>query len=86
MCNFWLNFFGKKKYSAASLWRPAATSNCPQNRCAQQLVGRKVVRKKIVKIVLRCVIFGDFFSAKITLQLHSGGMQQLPIVPKNRCA
>ena len=47
MCNFGLNFFDKNINSAASPWRPAGASNGPQNRCAYQLVGRKVVRKKL---------------------------------------
>ena len=48
MCNFWLNFFGKN-YSAASLWRPAAASNCPQIGVLSSWSGAKVVRKKIKK-------------------------------------
>ena len=83
MCNFGLHVFRQKIYSAASLWRPAAAFNSPQNRCAQQLVGRKSCSKKNVKIVFRCVILGyKFFDKNLTLQRRSGGRQQLPIVPK----
>ena len=58
MCNFWLNFFGKnitlQLHSGGLQQLPIV----PKIGVHSSWSGEKVVRKKIVKIVFKCVIFG----------------------------
>ena len=86
MCNFWLNFFGKKNTLQFHSGGLQQLPIVPKIGVHSSWSGEKVVRKKKLstnKIAFEmCNFWLNFFGKKTTLQLHSGGLQQLPIVPK----
>ena len=57
MCNFWLNFFGKKNSLQLHSGGLQQLPIVPKLGVHSSWSGEKVVRKNCEKIVFRCVIF-----------------------------
>ena len=64
MCNFWLNFCWQKITLQLHSGGQQQLPIVPKIGVHSSWSGEKVVRKKIVKKVFRCVILAKFFSAK----------------------
>ena len=83
MCNFWLNFFGKKNTLHLHSGGLQQLPIVPKIGVHSSWSGEKVVRKKLSNNSFEmCNFWLNFFGKKITLQFHSGGLQQLPIASK----